>query len=258
VANKQITYEFEDSTRGVPRYVVYAFSDPRTNEVRYIGKTAGSLHRRVKRHLAANSLKEPTHKNNWLRNLLTTGTRPVIDVLETCAAAEDLLEAERFHIAYWRAIGARLTNGTDGGDGLMAGARRPRSVCEQISRSHKKRLDQPEALARLVSHIKAVAVSRRGAKLSDATKAQMSAAHTRRPRKPWSEEHRRAISRGKGGRSVVDGAGTIYATAKIAAQTLGLNPGCISQVLSGRNRHTGGHTFRYVDDVPSAIAIAVK
>ena len=50
-------------------FVVYGLSDPRTNELRYVGKTTQTLHRRLLRHVAPSYLKEATYKNNWLRGV---------------------------------------------------------------------------------------------------------------------------------------------------------------------------------------------
>lgn len=50
--------------------------------------------------------------------LLALGLEPTITVLETCQAEAELAVAEIRHIAQHRARGARLTNATDGGEGM--------------------------------------------------------------------------------------------------------------------------------------------
>ena len=98
--------------------LVYALIDPRTNELRYIGKSKADSLRRAKSHTSKKSLKLRDHCHSWLRSLVSAGFRPDVEVLERgIASMEDLSEAERFWIAYFRFIGSRLTNMTDGGEG---------------------------------------------------------------------------------------------------------------------------------------------
>lgn len=80
----------------------------------------------------------PGHKANWLRQLLAVGLRPEVEVLETHETAEALVEAEKHFIAYFRSIGCRLTNQTDGGDGI-AGCVRSDEFRRKLSRYHRGR-----------------------------------------------------------------------------------------------------------------------
>lgn len=89
---------------------IYGLIDPRTNEVRYVGKTF-SIERRVKEHTSEHSLKYRTRKNNWLKELLRAGFSPEVTILEECG--EDWEDRER----YWITQFPNLTNGTEGGIG---------------------------------------------------------------------------------------------------------------------------------------------
>lgn len=97
-------------------FLVYGLSDPRDGQLRYVGKTIRGLSRRLRTHLYPRFLREKSHKNHWLRALVALGLKPEIEVLEECGSWETMNEAERFHIAYWRYIGAALTNSTAGGE----------------------------------------------------------------------------------------------------------------------------------------------
>jgi hypothetical protein len=119
-------------------FSIYALFDPRTLLVRYVGKTTQPLQRRVRMHTYARFLAAPTRKNRWLRGLLREGLMPGVAVLEECLTLNALNEAERFHIAYWRCVGAPLTNlASGGGDGFGLGrthtvaARRKISLANQ-------------------------------------------------------------------------------------------------------------------------------
>lgn len=221
-----------------PMCVIYGLSDPRTNQLRYVGKTRQTLARRLGRHLSPSYLRALTHKNRWLRSLLRAGVHPVIEVLEVCASPLLLDEAERFHIAYWRMIGAHLTNGTDGGDGGRCGVQ---------TEAHRAALLVAARRPRSSTWKARISVAKQGVPMSAAARQKMSASHQARRRTPWSEEHRLAISRGKGGRSVVDENGVIYLTLKAAARSLGLNVGHAWQCAHGKRKSAHGHVLRFVE-----------
>lgn len=102
-------------------WTVYVLKNPRTNAVRYVGFTSQKLSRRLLDHVSdatrsGNHCR--THKDNWLLSLLSIGLCPVIEVLEA-GSGDGWKEAERRWIAHYRSMGARLVNGTDGGDGVI-------------------------------------------------------------------------------------------------------------------------------------------
>jgi hypothetical protein len=94
---------------------IYGLVDPRTNQLRYVGKTKKSLHKRLKNHVQDARYGFKRHVCNWVGELLRLGLRPEIFVIEEVAG--DWAEAERFWIAYFRSIGAHLTNIAKGGQG---------------------------------------------------------------------------------------------------------------------------------------------
>lgn len=98
------------------QFIIYALIDPRTDEVRYIGKSTIGL-RRPNQHMKAYSLIGNTHKNNWIKSLQLISLNPVIDILEVHTNKVDLNEAECFYISYLKSIGCNLTNVTNGGEG---------------------------------------------------------------------------------------------------------------------------------------------
>lgn len=46
--------------------IIYALTDPRTDEIRYVGKSHRTPHRRLRRHLAPCYLKGNTYKERWI------------------------------------------------------------------------------------------------------------------------------------------------------------------------------------------------
>lgn len=100
---------------------IYALRDPRTSEVRYIGK-AKDVQRRARCHLMDSYLsKEDTYKARWIRTLLRQGLEPVATVLCEVLDGEDINAAERHWISVGRNLGWPLTNATEGGDGGNTG-----------------------------------------------------------------------------------------------------------------------------------------
>jgi len=132
---------------------IYGLVDPVTKYVRYVGK-ANNPPYRLRVHLTPRELKSKTHKNHWIRSLLSIGKRPEQIILEKVPQSE-WQQAERKWIAYYRSIDGYppLTNGTSGGDGAS-----------------------------------------KGMKPSDETRKKLSAARIGKKLPPFTEEHRKKIS----------------------------------------------------------------
>lgn len=111
--------ELTDAQVKPPRLTrIYTLSDPRTNEVRYVGKTVFPLPHRLSNHINAAMLaKRDSHVARWIRILHADGCRPVITQIDT--AGDDWADRERFWIKSYRDNGARLTNLTLGGEGNL-------------------------------------------------------------------------------------------------------------------------------------------
>lgn len=84
--------------------------------VRYVGKTVGTIERRLVDHIqAAKRSRLPVGR--WIRKRALIGFRPIIKALEV-TGPENWVERERFWIAFYRAVEPDMLNLTDGGDGL--------------------------------------------------------------------------------------------------------------------------------------------
>jgi len=99
--------------------VIYVLTDPRTGIVRYVGKTSREdLDLRLKEHLAE-AKAEDHYRARWIRKLLSLGLKPGIRMLVRVDESE-VNEAERALIAHYRQKHTgKLTNGTDGGEGVF-------------------------------------------------------------------------------------------------------------------------------------------
>jgi hypothetical protein len=160
-------------------WVIYSLSDPRDGSVRYIGK-AVNPNKRLADHLAeARTSKRHYHRLSWLRQLIACSASPSISILET-GHGDGWQEAEKKWISHFRALGANLANGTDGGEGMENPSPETK---EKMSAWQRGRKFSPETLSRM-SEVK------RGVKPSLESRKKMSEA---RLGKPLSEEHRSKI-----------------------------------------------------------------
>lgn len=153
--------------------LIYGVADPRTGELRYIGKTISALSSRLRYHLNCRK-GERTPRGCWFRKMKREGLTPDIFVLEetTEAAWEDV---ERFWIASMRLVGAKLLNMTAGGEGTSA----PKSAAHKaaIGAANKGRVSPAK-----------------GKTFSPEVRANMSAAQKGRLKGPLGEEVRAKIS----------------------------------------------------------------
>lgn len=237
------------------RFVIYGLTEPNGGELRYIGKSTTGAAQRLASHLCPSSLKGRTHKENWVRSLIERGVTPEVFVIETCASKDALNEAERHHIAYFRGLGCRLTNGTPGGDGLgvpcsperkakistaQLGVPKPKWTDERRAKPHHSlgRKRSPDAVAK-------TAAARRGMKHTAEQRARISAGMAA----SMTREHFIKISRAKGGRPILDHLGRRYETQAEAERTLGIDRSCIRAVLRGQRAATSGYGFTYAEDI---------
>lgn len=185
---------------GTSKFLIYGLEDPRTHELRYIGRSSNGL-RRPRDHSKPSYLKIDgnTHKANWVRSLLRAGLVPGIRVLRECSSNEETCTAECELIAFYRAKGARLTNQSAGGEGAF-GVLRSKKTKRKMSRAKKVwwAENYEEQIARLQEagkkrqgknynpeHIAALGSAWKGKKRSAETIAKMSAA-----KKAWWAENR--------------------------------------------------------------------
>jgi len=182
-------------------YIVYLLHHPESDHM-YIGKSTRGF-RRVEEHFHSSHLKKYAHllRSKWIVSLQKRGLQAEVVVLEECATPEELDASERFHISYFRFIGFKLLNLTDGGDGVLGHEFTPEAIAK-MSESRQRRVQEiPGERERLVtlsdeywSTPAARETKRRerlGQKWSPEVRAKMSAAQKGKPK---SAEHRAKIS----------------------------------------------------------------
>ena len=93
------------------RAFIYALTDPRDGQIRYVGK-ALNPNRRLWQHITR---KDTSHKCSWILGLKSCGLQPNLEILEE---VDELswADSERFWISTLSFYGFKLTNLTAGGD----------------------------------------------------------------------------------------------------------------------------------------------
>lgn len=156
------------------KFLIYALSDPRNPDmVRYIGMSSSGLNRPKRHHTEMN---HHFHLHRWLRKMRADGVRARIEVLEEFQTASDLPHAEMFWIAQGKGLGWKLTNSTNGGDGLN-GFRFSEATKAKMSASAKGR---PKSDA----HKEAIRQARLGTKASPAARENMRLARIEKLKDP--------------------------------------------------------------------------
>lgn len=114
--------------------IIYAVLDPDTQEIRYIGKTVRTMNLRLAEHIREAKRGNDLWFFRWLRNL---DKKPIIKELERISEGKDWQSIEMKWIDYYKKVGAKLTNATNGGEGLH-GYKFSESHKQKISDSHKR------------------------------------------------------------------------------------------------------------------------
>lgn len=97
---------------------IYALSDPRNDQIRYVGK-ANNPEDRYTNHF--NSARDKnTHKRNWINSVRKDGLRPELIIIDEVPKSE-WVYWEKFYISLFKTWGFSLLNYTEGGDGSTFG-----------------------------------------------------------------------------------------------------------------------------------------
>ncbi len=152
-------------------FLVYGLQDPRNRHIRYVGLSTDG-EKRPNEHRFDSSLKLKNHKNSWLKNLFNEGFDYIIVVLQRCDSQDEVNDAERFWVKFYRSIECLdhpLTNMTDGGEG-RSGFTFSHSLETKAKMSAVKmgKKASPETKAR-------ISAAQVGKKATEETRAKMSA-----------------------------------------------------------------------------------
>lgn len=94
---------------------IYFLKDPENPIKGYVGKSDNPTFR-FGGHIRESRDKKPTYRKNWIKSLASRGLKPVLEIVDEVPKSEwQFWEIE--YIKVFRALGFKLVNGTNGGDG---------------------------------------------------------------------------------------------------------------------------------------------
>lgn len=123
-------------------HYIYGLFDPRTGELRYVGKSD-----RPRRRLA-DQIREraDTHRCHWVQELCALGLKPEQCIIDAVPVGDDWQAVEMAYIRGAQLAGHALTNGTAGGDGVRDLSPESRA---RIRAAWQGRKHAPESLAKI-------------------------------------------------------------------------------------------------------------
>ncbi len=166
------------------RFLIYALTDP-DGAIRYIGKSSAGMKRPLM-HKRESRRGNPTHKKRWIKQLLSAGLSYRIVVLGSFETGDGLSEKEQWAIAWARSVGCRLTNATDGGEGVAGLVHSPEARA-------KMRAAQSN---RTMEHRRAIGDGNRGKKATVEQRQKLSTALKAHAAKPEARERLRTLRLG--------------------------------------------------------------
>jgi hypothetical protein len=92
---------------------IYVLTDPRTNEIQYLGITSLSIERRLSMHKSSVTGGKKSEVYEWIRELRELGMEPQVHLVEDCTDPQ----REVYWIALLHDVGVQLRNMDDGGTG---------------------------------------------------------------------------------------------------------------------------------------------
>jgi hypothetical protein len=172
---------------------IYSLSDPISGSVRYIGQSVKPKER-LSEHIRQARTVARYRCHRWIATILASDKRPIMEILEE-VPIDDVNEAECRWIDHFRALGADLTNHTNGGGGLrgyklsvehiakLVASNKGKKRSEEIRSRLREIQNSPEMKAHL-SEKRKWNKSRTGQTQSDEEKLKRAAANRGKKRSP--------------------------------------------------------------------------
>ena len=225
-------------------YYNYGLIDPRNGEMRYVGESK-NLKQRLQRHCSPSKLKTNSHKNNWIKQVLATGLRPEIILLETYDTEQEALDAEVELIAYYRYIGCDLTNRTKGGDRGNLYVRTPeiKTKISNIAKGRKHIQETKDSISKTLTGYKRT--EENCANISKGLKGKYIGEKASGYKRPHSEEEKQKVMNSslftRLTKEVMDQIKELWATGKYTQKQIGqmfdFSQCHISEIVNGKTKY---------------------
>ena len=113
-------------------YKIYGLHKHNSDIIRYIGITGNSLKRRLSQHIYDRKLKV-SHKNNWIRGIYNNGESINIILIDEVRGIKEARMAEIEYIKLFKSFGAKLVNGTNGGEVFKHTEETKKKISQKLS-----------------------------------------------------------------------------------------------------------------------------
>lgn len=258
--NENLILDLDVSTKKTVS--IYGLLDPEKNTLRYVGKTVNPK-RRLSRHISERFIHD-SYKDRWIRKLLDKGIKPELIIIDE-VPYDEWCFWEIHYISYFKMLGSKLTNSTNGGDQPPStkGRKHTKESRKKMSET-KKGKDIPwlnngprteEHCVNLSKSCKGRISPNKGNKYSEEYKNKLSIAHiglfsgenhpmygkthTQETKKKLSKHFSKVIIQfSKGGELIKE-----WESIKIATETLNINN--ISACCIGKNKTAGGFIWKH-------------
>lgn len=151
---------------------IYGLKDPRDNKIRYVGWTK-DIKKRLINHITPSRIKKNTHKNNWIKQLLSLNLKPEIIIIEE-VSYDNRLQKEKYWINFYGRD--NLTNSTDGGEGMCGfkHSEKTRKLISELKKGNTNMLGHHHSLETKKTISEKISVILKGRKPSEETKKKIS------------------------------------------------------------------------------------
>ena len=134
---------------------IYTLKDPNTDEIRYVGVTTTTLNQRLSAHIYDAKHKKGRHVLNWIKTVLNTNKRPIIELLEEVDdAVWEIME--RYWISQFKSWGYKLTNTDKGGKGVITKDKRSKDSITRSSEAKYRPVYQLTPYGEFIKEFKSI------------------------------------------------------------------------------------------------------
>jgi hypothetical protein len=214
---------------------IYILKDPLSNEIKYVGKSDKPKIRLVE-HIRKSKYTK-TYKNIWIQNLVSKNLTPSLEIVEEVKKS-DWSEKEKFWIKYFKNLGCKLTNLTEGGDGGNFG----QDVNKKISEKLKGRKFNEQTLKLMSESAKKRKLSPESRKsLSEKRKGERNSMFGKKQSKFCIESKYKSVNQF----SITGDFIKTWKSLKEVSEYLLINRNSIRMVCNGQRKTAGGYKWKF-------------